>query len=86
MPFLNYSSYLHQHKIKTFGIFCRSLTLIMGNQFYISEAFAMPFCGIGIIFGSCVAWNRNCAFFELEALPAPTQNQDIWNFSGSLTE
>ena len=45
----------------------------------------MPLCWIGVIFWSCVAWRRDCAFFELYVLLLPIQNQDIWNFYGSLT-
>ena len=32
-----------------------------------------------------VASKRNSAVFELQVLPVLTQNQDIWNFYGSLT-
>ena len=45
----------------------------------------MPFCAIGVTFSSCIARRRSCAIFELELLPVPTQNQDIWNFFDLLT-
>ena len=45
----------------------------------------MPFCQIWLIFVHSV-WNeKNMACFELCVSPVLTQNEDIWNFHGSLT-
>ena len=86
MPFSNYTCYLYQHKIKTFGIFTAHWLWIMGNKFdIILDTLGMQLCWIGFIFWLCIAWRRDCAIFELYMLLVPTQNQDIWNFHGSLT-
>ena len=44
----------------------------------------MKLCGIRVIFLFCVTSRKDCAFSELYVLLVPTQNQDIWNFYGSL--
>ena len=44
----------------------------------------MPFCGIGVTF-ILSDMGRKFSLYEVYALPVASQNQEIWNFHGSLT-
>ena len=86
--FINYKCYLCQHKItqnQDIWNFYGSLTLNNGKRIWYLGSSWYAILLNRSHFWFCVARRRNCAFFELQMLPVPTQNQEIWNFYGSLT-
>ena len=76
--------HLYWCKMKMFGIFTAHLLWVKANKFDILEVFGMPLCQIWLIFSFCLEWKKNGLFWTM-FLSELMQNEDIWNFHGSLS-